>query len=371
MNELRNIDVDIISIVDKGANQKSIIWKGAEEVLPEDSYYKRLIPINKIDDDKKIVYGIVYSPNQVDAHGDYATADEIEKACYAFMKKSKTGNVDTQHDMDVAKNCYIGENWIVKDNDALFPAEVGAWAVALKIENEEIWKSIKEGVYTGISMYGHAEKITKSSDDQIEKGIMNFFKKIFSSGEANGEEVLKDFNDRITMMDFPKLLDALYNAAYDILYDEKIEDKTAAILDSIDQFKIYLSNIETAKSIAKAGRMISDTNMKKLTAAVESLQAILEAADKSTEKRKNFKIKKSSEGDSEMTPEEIQKKIDDSIKPIKDENEQLKKDNGELKEKIEKLEGKSSGSTQSHEPAPIIETKKAIFPWGNPSQKKS
>lgn len=365
MNELKNIDVHIISIVDKGANLKSIIWKSVDQ---SNQNYNRVIPIKKVDDDKKIIYGIVYSPNQIDAHGDYATADEIEKACYGFMRKSKTGSVDTQHDMDVEKNCYVGESWIVKDNDALFPEEVGAWAVALKIENEEIWKDVKAGKYTGISMYGTAEKLEKSSDDHIEKGIISAFRKIFGINNVDHEEIIKDFNDRMIMMDFPKLLDALYSAAYDVLYDENIVDKTKGILECVEQFKAHIANIDTAKSIAKAGKMISEANMKKLTAAMESISAILEAALKQTEKRQNFinksSVRGSKQGETEMTAEEIQKQIDEAIKPVKDENEKLSKENKDLKDKVESLEKRSNGSAQvDGSGAPSNPEVKKVFPW--------
>ena len=35
-------------------------------------------------DEQKLVYGIVYEPDVPDAHGDYMTAEEIEKAAHGF-----------------------------------------------------------------------------------------------------------------------------------------------------------------------------------------------------------------------------------------------------------------------------------------------
>jgi len=352
MNELRNIDVHIISIVDKGANRKNIIWKALDA---NNDNFQHSFNIKKTNDEKRIVYGIVYSPNEVDAHGDFATSEEIEKACYGFMKKSKTNSIDTQHDMNVCQDCFVGENWIVKDHDALFPDDLGAWAIGIRVENDEVWKSVKSGEFGGISMYGHAEKVEKS-EDVIEKGILKYFRKVFN-GETettDSEEIVKDFNSRVAMMDFPKLLDALYSSTYDILHDESVTDKKSAILESVDQFKSYLAEVETAKSftVVKAGRMISDANVKKLQAAMQSIQAILDAADKAQEKResaKEDKIKKNnSEGDTEMTDAEIQKKIDDALKPALDNNETLKKENDELKVRLEAVEKASKGSSQEH-----------------------
>jgi hypothetical protein len=256
----------------------------------------------------------------------------------------------------------------VKANDALFPQEVGAWAVGIKVENDEIWKSVTSGEFSGISMYGYADKVQKASEESIEKGIMNFFKKFFTTenGVADHDNIVKDFNDRIMMLDFPKLLDALFSASYDVLYDDNIADKTAGILECMDQFKAHLASIETYESIAKAGKMVSDSNMKKLRTAMESIQGILDAAEKSTEKRAEYKLNKSlnNKGESEMTSEEIKKQIDEAVKPLTDANETLKTENADLKKRLEDIEKKSKGSTQVHEAGdPDKEIKKSVFPW--------
>ena len=41
------------------------------------------------DEEKRLVYGIVYEPDAVDSQGDFAKADEIEKACHQFMIDSQ------------------------------------------------------------------------------------------------------------------------------------------------------------------------------------------------------------------------------------------------------------------------------------------
>jgi regulator of replication initiation timing len=363
MNELKNIDIHIISLVDKGANKKNIIWKSLN---PGDTSYVQTLLIQKTDEEKKIVYGIVYTPNEIDAHGDFATEAEIEKACYGFMKKSKTNSIDTQHDLDTDKNCFVGESWIVKSNDSLFPDETGAWAVGVKIENDEIWKSVISGEITGISMYGYAEKVAKeekSDDEKIEKGIMKFFKNIFN-GENKLEDtnkIKKDFNDRMLMLDFPKLLDALYSAAYDVLYDENVIDKTSGILECVDQFKTYLTSIEKAEK---------STEKSVLDSASKHIQYLLEAANGASEKRtlqksEAEKIKKI-KGEIEMTPEEIKKQIDEAVKPVTEANELLKTENEELKKRLDEVEKTSKGSAQNHEDdddEPKKEVQKSVFPW--------
>jgi hypothetical protein len=128
--ELSNIDITHISLVKKGANGKQIIYKSAK-----DGKYKKDIEIKKSDSEKGIVYGIVYSPDEVDSQGDYATADEIEKAAYGFMKSLNQRNVDVEHSF-VSEDAFVAESWILKSNDPIFPDEPeGSWAVAIKLES--------------------------------------------------------------------------------------------------------------------------------------------------------------------------------------------------------------------------------------------
>ena len=44
----------------------------------------------KSDDEKRYTLGIVYEPDTVDSQGDYATAEDIEKAAWDFMRKTLT-----------------------------------------------------------------------------------------------------------------------------------------------------------------------------------------------------------------------------------------------------------------------------------------
>lgn len=362
--ELRNIDIHILSLVDKGANQKTIIWKSTDA---KDTY-KNTFKIRKKDDDKKIVYGIVYSPDEEDAQGHCSTADEIHKACYNFMKNARTKQVDKQHDLNTNQDCYVGENWIVKEGDALFANEVDAWATAIKVENEEIWDQIKKGEITGISMYGTANVISKSED--ITKEDSNFLKRlkrIFETSDTTEETVnpiAKDFHERLRAMTFRSIVNAFAAELDNIVYTtySNESDRRAAIDTLTNDFMTKLDEIEVAKSIVeKAGKMISDANLSKLQNAITMIQSIVDAANKNIQKS----LKINNEGDSEMTPEEIKKQIDDAVQPLTDSNEALKKENDDLKVRLEKLEKESKGSQQVKEGETEVEKskEKKTFGW--------
>lgn len=162
---LTGIDITHISLVKSGANKKAIIYKSSDKT-PE---YIKEIAIKKSDEEEGVVYGIVYAPNEVDTDDEYTNANEIKKAAYSFMKNKNTANVDKDHTFDIEK-AFVAQSWIIKANDAVFPDEPeGSWAVAIKLEDEELIKAVKDGEIAGISMAGTA---TKENEPKIEKADM-------------------------------------------------------------------------------------------------------------------------------------------------------------------------------------------------------
>ena len=154
-NELVNIDVHFISLVENGANRRQIIWKSADA----EPTWSRQVPILKTDDERHVVYGIVYAPDDVDTQGDYATAKEIEKAAYNFMAAARIYHVDTDHSFENVP-AFVAESWLTKPPDSLFPDEpAGAWAVGIKIEDPNLWQAIKSGKYRALSFAGFCERI--------------------------------------------------------------------------------------------------------------------------------------------------------------------------------------------------------------------
>jgi len=188
--KLENIEITHISLVKSGANKKSIIFKSSEK----ETSYDKFIGIKKTDEERGVVYGVVYSPDEEDTQGDSATADEIRKASYLFMKSRNTLNVDTNHDFKLV-DAFVAESWIVKSNDAIFPEEKeGAWAVAIQLESDELKEQVKKGDINGLSMAGEA--IKKESEDPWDafflalKGVMRGV--YFSmSGSVDNPNILK------------------------------------------------------------------------------------------------------------------------------------------------------------------------------------
>ena len=174
MRKLKKIDVNFISLVDRGPNRKKLIFKNN---TGNASAFEKDIPIKKFDEEQKLVFCIVYSPDETDAQGDSASADVIKEAAYNFMKCARTNNVDKQHDF-IPDEGFVAESWIVKENDNVFPGEPeGSWAVGIKVENEETWQAVKNNELTGISLAGLAiiEEAEKQQNELTMKSINEWF----------------------------------------------------------------------------------------------------------------------------------------------------------------------------------------------------
>ncbi|MDD4291982.1 MAG: XkdF-like putative serine protease domain-containing protein [Clostridia bacterium] len=293
---LKSVKVAFISLVDKGANNKTVIYKSAD---PTKNTYQKTVEIKKFDEEQGLIYGIVYSPDQVDTDGDYTTAEVIKAMAYDFMKEAKTNSVDQQHDYVAKDGCYVAESWILKSGDPVFPGEPeGSWAVAIKVENEEIKKAVKDGEITGLSMAGLAvvEEVAKSDKSLIEK-----FTKIVKEGFAN---IKKDFNSQWNQEQLRRMSWAFTDSISEILNDENIADKKAEILKNVEQFKTAIEafNFNTTTPVTKTNK--EDIEMKPEEIAELAKNAVAEAV-------KPFA--------------DLQKSVDDLKKAQEDKNADLEK----------------------------------------------
>ncbi len=155
---ITGFNVEWISLVDSPANQKKIILKSTK-AKPEAEIRKEWnFPITKSDTDKRIVYGLVAVPGEVDTDGDIYTAMAVEKAMEQFMSYGYTQYIDREHDYEV-RDAFVRESWLVKENDPFFK-EVGAWAVGIKVRSDDLWDVVKSGAVNGLSLAGWAYEST-------------------------------------------------------------------------------------------------------------------------------------------------------------------------------------------------------------------
>ncbi len=159
MAKLKDLSISFLSLVANPATGKGLTLKSdnpAERPTVFDLVVKN--------DEMMRAYGIVYAPDQVDAHGDTADADTIRRAQAEFMREGRLKNIDTEHSFN-AELAYVAESWLVRKGDPLFPGEPeGAWAVGIQIGDPDLWRQLKAGDLTGISLAGVARMEPQPND---------------------------------------------------------------------------------------------------------------------------------------------------------------------------------------------------------------
>lgn len=150
MAKLTDLSVSFLSLVKTPATGKGLTLKAADGERP--AAFDLVVK----NDDMMRAYGVVYAPDQEDAHGDTADADTIRKAQAEFMREGRLKNIDTEHSY-TSEMAYVAESWLVRKGDPLFPNEPeGSWAVGIQIGDPDLWKQLKSGELTGISLAGIA-----------------------------------------------------------------------------------------------------------------------------------------------------------------------------------------------------------------------
>ncbi|MCY8178839.1 XkdF-like putative serine protease domain-containing protein [Bacillus paralicheniformis] len=186
--ELINAKITHVSYVDKAANQKQFFFMKSEK---QPDFQKEIRVLTKADDEKKLVYGIVYEPDTPDAHGDFMTAAEIEKAAHGFLKDAR--EIDKQHDFKGGVGEVV-ESYVTPADFEVNGETIkkGSWVLVTKA-SDEVWEQIKKGEITGYSMAGTAETIGKQKEKPFshsaneEKGLFNLLKNFFL-GKSEEEE---------------------------------------------------------------------------------------------------------------------------------------------------------------------------------------
>lgn len=135
------------------------------------------------DEDKRILVGAAMVPNKMihryDAQGNlyyvFFSKASIKMMADKFLKDQRTDETSVEHDgLKLGKDkVFITESWVsddpVYDKSHFygFDLPAGTWFVAMKVNDDNVWKMIKEKSLTGFSVEGlFAEKSVFSKEDK-------------------------------------------------------------------------------------------------------------------------------------------------------------------------------------------------------------
>jgi hypothetical protein len=130
----------------------------------------------EVDKEKRILMGAALIPNKpiYRRNGEqeyyiYFSKDTVRKASELFFIRGNQNNSTLEHQIPL-KGLTAVESWIVEseqDKSRAYDLNVpiGTWMVSMKVNNEDVWKQVKEGEVKGFSIEGYfADKLERPNE---------------------------------------------------------------------------------------------------------------------------------------------------------------------------------------------------------------
>jgi len=148
-----------------------------------------------VDEEKKIIVGAAMVPNKMIHRYDdlgnlyyvFFSKESIKKMADKFLKEKRTDETSIEHNgLKLGSDkVYITESWVSEDplydksHKYGFELPEGTWFVSMKVNDDKVWKLIKEKALTGYSVEGlFAEKSVFSKEDKQINQITKLLKSI-------------------------------------------------------------------------------------------------------------------------------------------------------------------------------------------------
>ena len=178
--------IDCISLVSAPAIEENMVYM---------SKAKNNLTLAKVDEDKRELISPALIPNKniyrYNAEKDedyyvYFSKETVKNCAYSFLRNNNHHKATLEH-QDRVSGVLTVESWIIEDpkidKSRLYGFELkkGTWMVKMKIENDDLWKKIKDGELKGLSIEGYFTSKFQQMQEQ----------------EPTSEEILKALNEII------------------------------------------------------------------------------------------------------------------------------------------------------------------------------
>ena len=172
----------ILEDEEDGIFANSLVAAGAIE--RDFVYFSNEVRFAEVSDEKRLVAGPMLIPNKkilrLTEDGEryyvYFSEDTIENVARKFMKNGFGREVTLEHG-DKTSGVYLTELWLVeqptKDKSNLygFTLPKGTLFAVYKVENEDVWKKVKDGTFNGYSIEGLFEHRKSDLKLSLEKAV--------------------------------------------------------------------------------------------------------------------------------------------------------------------------------------------------------
>ncbi len=123
--------------------------------------WQRDMQVIKLHEEQQVVRGVVLEPDVVDSQDDMITIQEIEAASHGFMIEVQRGVGSIGVDHEGPADAVVVESFLapVEFVEGEQTIRKGSWVLAVKVFDDELWKSVKSGDRTAFSIHGTAERV--------------------------------------------------------------------------------------------------------------------------------------------------------------------------------------------------------------------
>tara|TARA_R110000744_G_scaffold220662_5_gene339490 strand:- start:1268 stop:1876 length:609 start_codon:yes stop_codon:yes gene_type:complete len=171
-NELSGIEA--ISVVESPAIESDFIALKNQEVK-----------MAVVDKEQRILMGAALIPNKPiyrknekdDGYYVFFSSATVKKASQMFFIKGNQSKATLEHQMSV-ENLTVVESWLVDDpkmdKSVKYGIDVpkGTWMISMKVNNDKVWKEVKDGTYKGFSIEGFfSDSASNRPKEQIEEDL--------------------------------------------------------------------------------------------------------------------------------------------------------------------------------------------------------
>lgn len=174
--------IDAVSVVESPAIEENFIALAEQK-----------IELKEIDAEKRILMGAALIPNKKIYRVNEKTKEEFEiffseqtvrQAMELFFKKGNQSKATQEHAKSI-DGMTVVESWLIEDkvHDKSvkygFSLPKGTWMISMKVDNDKVWKDVKEGKVKGFSIEGFfADKLEMSMEQKEKSEIIEQLKSL-------------------------------------------------------------------------------------------------------------------------------------------------------------------------------------------------
>jgi hypothetical protein len=160
--------INAVSVVESPAIEENFI-----------ALKKHEVELKEVDAEKRILMGAALVPNKQIYRRNkdkefyiYFSEDTVRKASQLFLIRANQNNATLEHEKKMLEGMSVVETWIIEnekmDKSRLYNFNLpkGTWMISMKVNNDEVWKKVKEGEVKGFSIEGYfVDKYDMSSHE--------------------------------------------------------------------------------------------------------------------------------------------------------------------------------------------------------------